>query len=134
MPAQNFNAGVLSLKPNRTVLEELLNITATQPIENDAEQGLLNKFYSVVDFQSNAEHTRVALPMKYNLNLEAYESHRGNWDALWPDARVVHFTQIKPQDNFENQGWDQPMQAWRREWEDVIWKYGWNDYKDSTAV
>jgi lipopolysaccharide biosynthesis glycosyltransferase len=38
----------------------------------------------------------MALPMKYNLNIEAERSHLDQWQDVWPDARIIHYTQSKP--------------------------------------
>jgi hypothetical protein len=39
---------------------------------------------------------RTELLMKFNLNICAYLQHRGQWDLIWLDARIVHFTMVKP--------------------------------------
>jgi len=134
MPGENFNAGVLSLVPSVDTYEELLSRTLSNPIPSDAEQGVLNKFYSSVSATSDGAYgwpnVRAVLPMKYNLNVEAYETHRSQWDDIWPDVRVIHYTggrkPRKPADgqmDFNNQ----PLRKWVEEFDEMMMKFEWTD-------
>ena len=127
MPAFNFNAGVLSLTPSNDTFSKLMDFTASIPLPEDAEQGVLNQFFLLptprrVGYPS--AYTRTILPMKYNLNLEACRSHMDQWEDIWPDVRIVHYTVAKPGrgDCREGSGcvFEQPMRRWRHEFEEMI--------------
>ena len=132
MPADNFNAGVLSLSPSATVYNELINITANMPVFPDADQGLLNYFFRrpTPGPIYPAEYTRTILPMKYNLNIEACNSHKDQWDDVWPDARIVHFTYPKPPGKDQCLAgtgckFEQPMGRYREEYQEMLKTYAW---------
>jgi hypothetical protein len=79
MPAENFNAGVLSITPSVDKYEYLMKAAASTPLQYSAEQGLLNLVFlrppSV--YESNAKlFPRTEFPMKFNLNICAYLRHR----------------------------------------------------------
>jgi hypothetical protein len=128
MPAYNFNAGVLSLTPSLQTFANILNFTNSIPLPEDAEQGVLNRFFPLPTpgpaYPSS--YTRTVLPMKYNLNLEACRSHLDQWDDVWPDARVVHFTVAKPMRGECSEGtgcpFEQPMGRWMFESEEMMRK------------
>ncbi|GBE80761.1 glycosyltransferase family 8 protein [Sparassis crispa] len=85
----SFNAGVLFLRPSTTVFHAMLDeiATATYPM-NEAEQAFLNHYYA-------AEAVR--LPYAYNANLAIKIRQPALWTALLArEARIVHFTVIKP--------------------------------------
>lgn len=52
-----------------------------------AEQALLNHYF-------RAQRTR--LPRIWNMNLMMELSHKATWAALLPDARIIHYTILKP--------------------------------------
>lgn len=76
--------------------------------------------------------------MKYNLNLEAYASHREQWDDLWPDARVIHYTMRKPTDGDCVEGaecwYEQPMRTWWREHDEMAKVYGWRAWSHENGI
>jgi hypothetical protein len=128
MPAENFNAGVLSITPSLEKYLFLLNAVAASPIGWTAEQELLNNLFPLPTGETleSFSYLRTELPMKYNLNLEAYASHRSQWDEIWPDARIVHFTMTKP--GFWDPGdrrYDLPLDVWWQEWEEMRTQFGW---------
>ena len=132
MPDVNFNAGVLSLTPSLETYSRLYNFTNSNPLPWDAEQGILNKFFPAPKPEVLHPHayTRVILPMKYNLNVEAQKSHLDQWDDVWPDARIVHFTQAKPYWMSEcrentNCTFAQSVGRWWNEYEEMNSKFGW---------
>jgi glycogenin glucosyltransferase len=134
MPADNFNAGVMSLTPSETTFNLLLNLTTTHTLGWDAEQGLLNSFFPAPSryLLHPAKHTRTVLPMKYNLNLEALRSHPVQWNDVWPDARIVHFTVEKPSSGTcklqeERCKFVQPLTRWREEFLEMRQSAGWHD-------
>jgi hypothetical protein len=86
---RDFNAGVLVLTPSKATFEVLVgerNAAADSPWE-DAEQGLLRHHY---------RDTAHLLPYKYNMNQASSVYWRSNWDRVWPDRRIFHFTLTKP--------------------------------------
>jgi len=94
MRAVNFNAGVMSITPSLEKVSTILNYTSIFPMEASAEQGLLNRIFrcSMPNLLNSSIYLQTELLQTYNLNTEAYFSHRSSWDELWPDARIVHFT------------------------------------------
>jgi hypothetical protein len=138
MPANNFNAGVMSLTPSEDTSNALLNLTTTHPLGWDAEQGLLNSFFPAPspDHVYPSRYTRTVLPMKYNLNLAALHHHQQQWDDVWPDVRIVHFTIAKPSSKEckteEQCLYPQPLNAWRNEFLEMRRKYGWDTLETRT--
>ena len=85
-----FNAGVLAVKPNSTVFDDMLTkIYRNDYKHNEAEQGFLNLYYG----QQVAR-----IPHVYNGNLAIKSKSRQYWDAIQAQMRVVHFTLVKPFD------------------------------------
>jgi hypothetical protein len=135
MPADTFNPGVMSLTPSETIYNALLNLTHT--LGEHAEEGLLNSFFPAPskDQLYPSQHTRTVLPMKYNLNLEALRSHPIQWNDIWPDARIVHFTVEKPssgtcegEDEREDRcKFVQPLTRWRDEFLEMRRSAGWHE-------
>ena len=129
MPADNFNAGILSLRPSPSQYYSLLNATVSVPLEYTAEQGFLNVMFLSPSPENldSPGYLRTELPMKYNLNLCAFAFHRSQWDAIWPDARIVHFTMVKPCQGRRNEypDYDQPVNLWWEEWDEMTRKFGW---------
>jgi hypothetical protein len=132
MPADNFNAGVLSLTPSVETYSLLVNASATLPIAEYAEQGVLNHIFPAerpFHGMENLTYPFTPLPFKYNLNLEAYRSHRKQWDEIWPDVRVLHYTAVKPKigDGEGAEDFEKPFQIWWQYWDEVRQKYGWTE-------
>jgi hypothetical protein len=131
MPAYNFNAGVMALTPDVAIYDLLLNMTMSAPLDDDAEQGVLNRLYRppVPGPMYPSRFTRTILPMKYNLNVEAYSSHRDQWDDIWPTARIIHFTVWKPMwAECPAEGecrFEQPARRWWSEYREMNGRYGW---------
>ncbi|KAI0919069.1 hypothetical protein AcV5_002082 [Taiwanofungus camphoratus] len=83
-----FNAGVLYLRPSTEVYNDMLSkiATASYPM-GDAEQSFLNYYYG-------AEAVR--LPYAYNANLAIKYRSAELWESLKREARIVHYTLVKP--------------------------------------
>ena len=85
-----FNAGVLAIKPDSKVFDDMLTkIYRDDYKHNEAEQGFLNLYYG---------QQVVRLPHVYNGNLAIKGRSRPYWDAIQDQMRVVHFTLTKPFD------------------------------------
>jgi hypothetical protein len=132
MPDTRFNAGVLSLTPSLDTFHEIINETTSNPLPWDAEQGVLNKFFPppIPEQFRHHKYTRTILPMKYNLNIEALNSHIDQWNDVWPDARIVHYTQAKPWwelDCVNNPTckWRESIERWYEEYDEMNEIYGW---------
>ena len=135
----DFGVGVLSITPSLEQYYLILNLTREFP-ERGAEQALLNHLFvnwlpEDSDRKINSDwYYRAKLPLKYNLNLEAYRSWRTEWDQVWPDVRVVHYTVAKP-NPFGFGGIDndfqQPLEEWWKEWSEMVRHYGWTDIKSA---
>jgi hypothetical protein len=131
MPAENFNAGVLSLTPSLETYTALLDDTLHKPLPRDGEQGVLNRFYHVPG-NGTSNYTRTTLDMKYNLNIEAFPTHRTKWDVIWPDARVVHFTVFKPLRSGHPEWYQQPVDLWLEQWDEMTNMFGWKTFDNGT--
>lgn len=84
----SFNAGVLYLRPSRDVFEDMLAKIATASYNmHEAEQSFLNHYYG-------AEAVR--LPYAYNANLAIKSRKPEVWADVKREARVVHYTLVKP--------------------------------------
>lgn len=85
-----FNAGVLAIKPDSKVFDDMLTkIYRDDYKHNEAEQGFLNLYYG----QQVAR-----LPHVYNGNLAIKTKSRNYWDAIQGQMRIIHFTLTKPFD------------------------------------
>jgi len=85
-----FNAGVLAIKPDSKVFDDMLTKIYLDNYRHDeAEQGFLNLYYG---------QQVVRLPHMYNGNLAIKSKGRKYWDAIQDQMRVVHFTLTKPFD------------------------------------
>ncbi|EMD32928.1 glycosyltransferase family 8 protein [Gelatoporia subvermispora B] len=83
-----FNAGMLFLRPSSSVFERMVAQIGTANYRaEDAEQSFLNHFYG-----SEA----VRLPYAYNANLAIKRRKPELWVDLKKEARVVHYTLVKP--------------------------------------
>ena len=83
-----FNAGVLAIKPDSKVFDDMLTkIYRDDYKHNEAEQGFLNLYYG---------QQVVRLPHVYNGNLAIKTKSRPYWDAIQDQMRIVHFTLTKP--------------------------------------
>ncbi|KAL6305164.1 nucleotide-diphospho-sugar transferase [Sparassis latifolia] len=87
--ASSFNAGVLFLRPDSAVFEDMLPkiATAAYPAE-DAEQSFLNHYFGM---------QALRLPYAYNANLAIKKRQPEMWRHLMAaDVRIVHYTLVKP--------------------------------------
>ena len=85
-----FNAGVLAIKPNSNVFDDMVaKISRKDYKHNEAEQGFLNLYYG---------QQAIRLPHVYNGNLAIKGKSREYWDAIQDQMRIVHFTLTKPFD------------------------------------
>jgi len=83
-----FNAGVLVIKPNSAVFDDMVTkIYGDEYGHGDAEQGFLNLYYG---------QQVVRIPHVYNGNLAVKGKSRRYWDAIQDQMRIVHFTLVKP--------------------------------------
>ncbi|KAJ8515755.1 hypothetical protein ONZ45_g6861 [Pleurotus djamor] len=84
----SFNAGVLILQPSSHTLSDMLSKleTANYPLEQ-AEQSFLNAYFA---------SKRVLLPYAYNAGIVIKRRSPALWDELKTNAKIVHFTNVKP--------------------------------------
>ncbi|OZJ06727.1 hypothetical protein BZG36_00341 [Bifiguratus adelaidae] len=85
----DFNAGIMVLRPNHAVYQEMLRLLPQTDNYNVkwAEQGFLNEY-----FRFRFLH----LPEQYNFNLAFVSRHRQTFRRLKPDLKIIHFTISKP--------------------------------------
>lgn len=101
------NGGVLLLKPNQQVYKDMLNEMEAWKLRYDfgmAEQGFLGYKFKYNSFK---------LPFVYNVNL-ALRAHPLEWELVWSDARLIHFTMTKPflDQRSETGPYSQALEAW----------------------
>ncbi|OCH95067.1 nucleotide-diphospho-sugar transferase [Obba rivulosa] len=83
-----FNAGVLLVRPDKRVFEDMLaKVETTSFPPKDAEQAFLNYYYG---------KEALRLPYAYNANLAIKQRQPALWEDLWPEVRIVHYTLVKP--------------------------------------
>ncbi|OSX61765.1 glycosyltransferase family 8 protein [Postia placenta MAD-698-R-SB12] len=83
-----FNAGVLFLRPSTEVFTDMLaKIDTASYNMHEAEQSFLNHYYG-------AEAVR--LPYAYNANLAIKKRKPELWADVKREARIVHYTLVKP--------------------------------------
>lgn len=125
----SFNAGVLYLRPNTAVFQDMLQKIETAVFPpRMAEQAFLNVY-----FGSQAVH----LPFAYNANLAIKKRAPKLWEGLIDEMRIVHYTLHKPfpkhglgsQDTLkkffqrrltlENGFWEREMRWWQEAWRNM---------------
>ncbi|OCH90582.1 nucleotide-diphospho-sugar transferase [Obba rivulosa] len=134
----NFNAGVLILRPSTVVFEDMLGkLSKADYPRHMAEQAFLNQY-----FAANA----VRLPYVYNANLAVKQRKQSVWEDVWPQARIVHYTLVKPflddadwdlvveinrmeevvgsKMGRDNGLFDQELEAWAEAWRETRQIYG----------
>ena len=86
--AITFNTGVLVLRPDTTMLDDIKRKleTAEYPL-GEADQAFLNLYFA---------GTGVRLPYAYNANLAIKKRSAALWEALKEEMRIVHYTLVKP--------------------------------------
>lgn len=83
-----FNAGVMALKPDTNIFEDMLKKEAGAQYNREAaEQAYLNLYFG---------QQVLRLPHIYNGNLAIKVRSRPYWDAMQEQMRVVHYTLTKP--------------------------------------
>ncbi len=84
-----FNSGVMIFRPSRDLfLDMMAKIGDTQYHDpHEGDQDFLQRYWKFRDWK---------LPFKYNLNIVMYAHYPNDFNALWDEAIVVHFTTQKP--------------------------------------
>jgi glycogenin glucosyltransferase len=81
-----FNAGMLVLKPSKTVFEDMMVQKDSMTLESDpSDQGFLNVYY---------ENRWKRLSSKYNATPRMFRHNRKEWDRLQP--KIIHFALEQP--------------------------------------
>lgn len=83
-----FNTGVLVVRPNTTILENMeqhLEIAKYPP--GEADQAFLNLYFG---------GKVVELPYAYNANIAIKKRSPALWEGLMEEMRVVHYSLVKP--------------------------------------
>lgn len=124
-----FNAGVLFLRPNTAVFEDMIEKleTAVYPPVM-AEQAFLNVYFG-------SQVSR--LPYAYNANLAAKQRNTKLWETMEDDIRILHYTLHKPFPRWglgstetlkqffrgrltmENGFWAKEMSWWQETWREM---------------
>lgn len=83
-----FNAGVMVLKPNTTVFEDMMSKVEDAEYKlTEAEQAYLNIYFG---------KQTVRLPHMYNGNLAIKKLSTSYWAAIQEELKIMHFTLRKP--------------------------------------
>ena len=124
-----FNAGVLFLRPNTTVFNDMISKLETAVFPYDmAEQAFLNVYFG-------SQVSR--LPYAYNANMAAKVRNAKLWEAMEDDIRILHYTVTKPfpfkglksretlkqffreRLTMENGFWAKEMRWWQEAWRET---------------
>lgn len=111
-PPDKFNAGVIVLKPDRLLLQQMLSRLPDLPSHDGGDTGFLNTFFSGW-YEAPAGQR---LPFRYNalrtLFRMTYRGSSGYWDAVRP-IKVLHYCsspkpweEQTPQTELEQLWWD----------------------------
>jgi hypothetical protein len=85
-----FNAGVMVLKPNTTVFEDMMSkVEGAKYKLKEAEQAYLNVYFG---------KQTVRLPHMYNGNLAIKGLSTSYWAAMQENLKIMHYTLFKPFD------------------------------------
>ncbi|KAG9027295.1 hypothetical protein FRB95_007925 [Tulasnella sp. JGI-2019a] len=85
---KNINGGILLLKPNRRLMQHMLEIAPVYEYnEMTAEQGLLDAYWAQVV---------TILPYTYNGQLGIRRMFPEVWEVLSKHVKIIHYTSIKP--------------------------------------
>lgn len=79
-----FNSGVMVIKPDKVVFEDLMIKKNILPTYDGSDQGFLNSYFK--EWQK--------LDIKYNAGKRIYSEQREKWDQI--DKHVIHFVGDKP--------------------------------------
>jgi len=85
-----FNSGVMVFHPSRELFSDMMD-KIKDPRYHDPTQGdqdFLQRYWAYRDFK---------LPFKYNLNIVMYEHFNKQFNDLWDEAIIIHFTVRKPE-------------------------------------
>ncbi|KAL1919202.1 uncharacterized protein VTP21DRAFT_2584 [Calcarisporiella thermophila] len=88
--SQDFNAGVMVIRPNQDVYLELMRLYKLTDNYNAywAEQGFLNEYF---------RFRYIHLPEQYNFNVAFWERQKLAWERFESEMKVIHYTgTIKP--------------------------------------
>ena len=84
-----FNSGVMVFHPSKELFADMID-KIKDPLYHDPTQGdqdFLQRYWQYRDFK---------LPFKYNLNIIMYEHFNKQFNELWDEAVIIHFTIRKP--------------------------------------
>jgi hypothetical protein len=84
-----FNSGVMVFHPSRELFFDMLDKIKDRRYHDptQGDQDFLQHYWQYRDFK---------LPFKYNLNIVMYEHYHNEFNSLWDEAVVIHFTIRKP--------------------------------------
>lgn len=84
-----FNSGVMVFKPSRELFFDMLDKIKDRQYHDptQGDQDFLQHYWQYRDFK---------LPFKYNLNIVMYEHYHNEFNSLWDEAVIIHFTTRKP--------------------------------------
>lgn len=94
-----FNSGFMFFSPSNELYSDMIS-KLSDPAFHDPSEGdqqFLQNYWKFRDYR---------LPSKFNLNLTHFFWRKAElWDIVWPDARVIHFTDRKPRERWWEVGW-----------------------------
>lgn len=89
MPPDKFNAGVMVIRPNTLILDDMISKIGKLPSHDNGDTGFLNSYFS--SWYSSPKQNR--LGFKYNAQRTMYEftkSSQGYWESIKPIS-ILHF-------------------------------------------
>lgn len=98
-----FNAGVMLVRPSRTLTEELISNPHSVTFNHAlSEQGFLTAVFNTTHYihAESAYKQLHVLPQKFNLMAHIASTDQALWQKTRKDARIFHFTWLKPTAQF----------------------------------
>ncbi|KAG8843092.1 hypothetical protein FRC20_004067 [Serendipita sp. 405] len=107
-----INAGTFLAKPNRRLLENMLEVAPLLDYDSwFAEQALLDKYWL---------RDLTFYPYIYNGQLDMKRGLPEVWDAFLPDMRIIHYTGTKPWWCGYSVNEPEERRLWIRDWEEMV--------------
>mgnify|MGYP003860586107 CR=1 FL=1 len=100
-PTSPFNTGVMLIRPSATLAELL--VANTEHVVFDpslGDQGYLTAVFNTTHDADSVHQKYDILPQKYNLLAHIATTDPVLWRAIRADARIFHFTWLKPTASF----------------------------------
>jgi len=132
----NFNAGVLLIRPNKTIFNDMLTKMHNMPAYGSywAEQGFLNWYFKgryrfnkiiLISISMNIYSSTGRLPLIYNFNNVLAIYHRDIYSQIRNRVKIIHYTSDKPfyitkSSQLSNPAFMELWNIWRQIYKDML--------------